>query len=110
MVECIKAWECVGCGKLEAPQPCIGVCQDRKVLLVYAQGYDECREAARRAEQSTALLKSLVQQLALTAPRNGEWERCYKALQKQARQILSALARNEAGRSVAESRAKQPIS
>jgi uracil-DNA glycosylase len=27
----VKAWQCVGCGKIEAPQTCIGICQDRKV-------------------------------------------------------------------------------
>jgi hypothetical protein len=27
----VKAWPCIGCGKIEAPQTCIGVCHDRKV-------------------------------------------------------------------------------
>jgi hypothetical protein len=31
MKDYVKAWQCIGCGKIEAPQACIGVCQDRKV-------------------------------------------------------------------------------
>src|SRR5262252_1688753 len=40
-VERIKAWQCIGCGRLDGPQPCLGVCQDRKVELVPASAYDE---------------------------------------------------------------------
>jgi len=29
--EVVEAWQCIGCGRVELPQPCIGVCQDRKV-------------------------------------------------------------------------------
>lgn len=36
MNETVKAWQCIGCGEIEAPQTCIGVCQDRKVDFVYA--------------------------------------------------------------------------
>ena len=31
-----KAWQCIGCGRIEAPQPCLGICEDRKVEFVYA--------------------------------------------------------------------------
>jgi hypothetical protein len=37
----VKAWQCIGCGKIEAPQTCIGVCQDRKVEFVYAFEHEE---------------------------------------------------------------------
>jgi len=33
-------WQCIGCGKIEGPQACIGVCQDRKVEMVYASVHD----------------------------------------------------------------------
>ena len=39
--ERMKAWQCIGCGKLDGPQNCIGVCQDRRVELVYAADYDK---------------------------------------------------------------------
>jgi hypothetical protein len=40
MSDYLKAWQCIGCGKLEAPQNCIGICQDRRVDLVYAAEYE----------------------------------------------------------------------
>lgn len=80
--ERIKAWQCIGCGKIEAPRPCIGVCQDRPVELVDAR---TCDAAFARV----TALEGLLRQLALTTPRDGEWERSYRALQQRARQLLA---------------------
>jgi hypothetical protein len=79
--ERIKAWQCVGCGKIDAQQPCIGICQDQKVDLVYADDYD--RLLARTAE-----LETLVRLLAHSTPRAGEWEHSYRLLQERARGLL----------------------
>lgn len=81
----IKAWQCIGCGKLEAPQPCIGVCQDRLVELVDAATYEAAQERIRT-------LETLLGHLALATPRQGEWERSYRALQLQARALLAKKA------------------
>ena len=70
----MKAWQCIGCGRLEAESACIGICQDRPVELVYASDYVE--------------LERLVRQLAHTSPREGQWEQSYRALQKRARELL----------------------
>ncbi|MEP7183502.1 MAG: hypothetical protein ABI886_15085 [Betaproteobacteria bacterium] len=91
MTDYVKAWQCIGCGKIEAPQTCIGVCQDRKVQFVYAYEHEEVVTQARRAQQRAEALEGVVRQLAFTTPRKGEWERSYKALQTQARHALSAL-------------------
>ena len=40
MIERMTAWQCVGCGRIEDAQPCIGVCKDRKINFVYAEEYD----------------------------------------------------------------------
>lgn len=80
-IERLKAWECVGCGKIDAPQPCIGVCRDRKVELVYGSEYDAV--VARMGS-----LEAIVKTIARTTPRAGEWERSWRALQEQARQAL----------------------
>ena len=74
--ERIKAWQCVGCGRIEGAQPCIGICQDRAAYFVYAEDYDE--------------IEALVRQLATVTPRDGEWERTYRALQQRARKLLSS--------------------
>jgi hypothetical protein len=34
MGDYIQAWQCIGCGRIEAPQTCVGVCRDRKILRV----------------------------------------------------------------------------
>jgi len=87
MTDKIEAWRCIGCGKIEAPQTCIGVCTDQKIELVYAADHE--RLVAELREQTHGLEK-LVRQLATITPRSGEWESSYRALQASARQYLSA--------------------
>ena len=41
MTDYVEAWQCIGCGKIEAPQTCIGVCRDRKVAFVYAEDHEQ---------------------------------------------------------------------
>lgn len=72
----MKAWQCIGCGRLESAQPCIGICEDRPVELVYAWQLEE------------ALV--LLRQLAWSKPREGEWERSFRDLQARARKLLAA--------------------
>jgi hypothetical protein len=72
--ERIKAWQCIGCGRIEASAPCLGICEDRPRQFVYADDYDR--------------LEALVRQLASVTPRPGEWERTYGALQQRARELL----------------------
>jgi len=74
MVETIKAWQCVGCGRVEADGRCLGICQDRPVRLVSAHDYEVLEAFVRRFVQSK--------------PRDGQWERSYRALQREARAIL----------------------
>lgn len=86
MAEYVKAWQCIGCGKIEAPQTCVGVCHDRKVEFVYAHDH---REAMVRVQIQAAAMESLVRQIASTTPRQGEWERSYRAWQERARHALA---------------------
>ena len=94
MNETVKAWQCIGCGKIEAPQTCIGVCQDRKVEFVYASEHSEALAELAQARRHAGLLEALVRRLAATNPRQGGWEHSYRALQKQARATLSAISRD----------------
>lgn len=88
----LTAWQCIGCGRIEGAQPCIGICEDRKVDFVYAADYDEALARLARAREEAKALAALVRQLAVTTPREGEWERTYRALQERAREALRALA------------------
>ncbi|HEX4858259.1 MAG TPA: hypothetical protein VFV17_04510 [Usitatibacteraceae bacterium] len=81
MVQIITGWQCIGCGKIDAPQQCVGVCQDKKVEMVSAADY---RAAVSRTVEADAVLR----QLAFTTPRDGDWERSYRALQARARRVV----------------------
>jgi len=86
--ERISAWQCTGCGRIEGPQPCIGVCQDKKVTFVSSEAYDATFARLRQAEARLAALESLARRMALSTPRRGEWEKSYRALQDEARRAL----------------------
>jgi hypothetical protein len=87
----IEAWQCIGCGRIEAPQNCIGVCQDRKVELVDARSFDELQRRLDAEHVRSGRLLALVQQLAWSKPRPDAWERSYRALQAQARALVEEI-------------------
>jgi hypothetical protein len=91
MSERVTAWQCIGCGRIEAPQPCIGVCRDRKVEFVSASDHDRvlAELAATRSQRDAVIV--VLRQLGHTTPRAGEWERTYRALQARARHALDQL-------------------
>jgi len=92
MTDYIQAWQCIGCGKIEAPQPCIGVCQDRKILMVGKDDYERALDAARDLQRQLHSTHALLSQLAWSVPREGQWELSYRALQARARELLATLA------------------
>ena len=88
--EPIVAWWCATCGRIEAPQPCIGVCMRQPERLVSAALYDDAFAQAadlRRAEQ---LLRRLARLVASLHPAGGEWQRTWRALRPRARTALAA--------------------
>jgi hypothetical protein len=80
-IQRIQAWQCIGCGKIEAARPCIGVCQDRSVELVDGATYDA---AIARIDQ----LEGLLRQFVMTTPREGEWAQSWRILQQRTRELL----------------------
>ena len=95
MTKRVTAWQCIGCGRIEGAQPCVGICQDRKTDFVYASDHDEVLAQLALARRHADALAALVRQLAYTTPRGAEWERTYRALQARARRTLEALANDE---------------
>lgn len=91
MTERVTAWQCIGCGRIEGAQPCIGVCEDRKTDFVYAADHDEVLAQLKRSRAQVEALAALLRQLAHTTPREGGWERTYRALQARAGEALAAL-------------------
>ena len=80
-VEPVKVWRCVGCGRIDHPQPCVGICRDEKAEIVFASDY---RKALDRVAELEGVLKRIVH----TTPRGEHWEASYRALQEQARRAL----------------------
>ena len=92
MHEYVKAWQCVGCGKIDAPAPCIGICEDRLVEFVYAVEHREALARMQSEAQRADVLIALVRRLANTKPADGQWERSFRALRDEARRTLRAVA------------------
>ena len=90
MTNLVKAWQCIGCGKIEAPQTCVGVCEDRRVELVYAFEHEEALAQIKSALARIDALEAIACQLAWTKPRTGKWEHSYRALQQRAREVLAS--------------------
>ena len=88
MTERITAWQCIGCGRLEGAQPCIGICEDRRTEFVYAADHDAVMVELVALRQQAEALSALVRQIAHTTPREGECERTWRALQARAREAL----------------------
>ena len=91
MSEFINAWQCIGCGKIEAPQTCIGICQDRKVQLVYAYEHQAALADLAEVTAQRDRLLTLLRRFAATTPHNGEWERTLRTFQHEARECLAQL-------------------
>ena len=73
---------------IEGPQPCVGVCKDKQVSFVSAEAYDAVLARLDETEARLAALESLALRLALAKPRDGEWEKSYRALQDEARRFM----------------------
>lgn len=92
MTDYIQAWQCIGCGRIEAPQPCLGVCKDRKVHFV---GRDEHERVLAERDALQARLErahAMLSRFDRARPRAGQWEAAWRALQAQAREALALLA------------------
>jgi hypothetical protein len=82
--ETVIVWRCQDCGGLDVPQECIDVCIWGPADWVDADSYESERSQAtvyREVEQSLA---GLLRRFAFATPRDGQWERSWRAFQSQA--------------------------
>lgn len=93
MTERVTAWQCIGCGRIEGAQPCVGICEDRRTEFVYASDHDAVVADQAALRQQAEALTVLVRQIAHTTPHEGECERTWSALRARARQALEAVQR-----------------
>lgn len=77
-IERRKVWQCVGCGRIEDPRPCVGICRDEKAEYVLAKDHDRV----------LAQLRAIVATIAHTTPKEGNVLAHWQALQQRARRAL----------------------
>jgi len=88
--ESLIVWRCPQCGGLDAPQECIGVCVWRPFEWVNSRLYEVERSRAEFDRERETSLLELLRRIAFVTPRNGEWERNWRALQSQAQLTRAA--------------------
>lgn len=89
-VEFVTTWWCAGCGGIDAPQPCLGICVWRSVEWVNGIRYLEQRAVALAERDTERRLRGLARRVASVTPRAGQWERGWRALEAQAQAMFPA--------------------
>ncbi|HWK26909.1 MAG TPA: hypothetical protein VNS09_10115 [Solirubrobacter sp.] len=80
----ITAWACDFCGRIEAPQPCIGVCIRPETTMVTAAEHAAVLERDAAVREELERLSTFARRVAWTSPRPGALDRHVQALQAQA--------------------------
>ncbi len=91
-VEVAITWWCAECGGIDAPQPCLGICVWRPVEWVRRSRYEQLREQTMSELEREQRLRHLMHRVAWITPRRGHWERGWRQLQAEARELLGAPA------------------
>ncbi len=86
------AWLCGGCGRVEAPQPCLGVCVRHDEEVVRADHHAGAAARAADADRDARALAAFVRRLAWVTPRAGRFEESLLALRDEALGLLGAAA------------------
>jgi len=92
MADYTQVWQCIGCGRIEAPQPCIGVCKDRKVFMVGKDEHERVLAENQALHAQLERVHAMLMRFGLARPHEGCWESSWNALQAQVREALAVLA------------------
>ncbi len=96
-VEVIDGWRCIGCGRVEASRPCVGICQDRRARLVELDSFVVALERAQSSEARVSALESFARLVAATRAKPGGAEATLAALQTRARTMLASVTEPHGG-------------
>ena len=86
-------WCCIGCGSIENRQPCLGPCDESKLVIVRAVEHDEVLAQAAQARDAVEALTAPVRALASMEPQDDP-EQAYRAA-AGGRAAHTPLARSE---------------
>lgn len=92
MTDYIQVWQCIGCGRIEAPQTCIGVCRDRKAFMVGKDDHERALAANAALQQQLERTRAMLLRFGRAEPKPGQWENSWRALQAQVQEALAMLA------------------
>jgi hypothetical protein len=93
MTERLSALFCIGCGRIDVLEPCLGDCDEHVVDLVRAKDHDEARAQVGKALRYAGTLRELLLQLVSKMPEPGapipnKWAETHSTMQQQARSVL----------------------
>jgi hypothetical protein len=91
-VEVIEGWRCIGCGRVEASRPCVGICQDRRASFVELDNFLVALERAETSEARASALANFVRLVATIRAKPGGEETTLTALRNRAQAALASLA------------------
>jgi hypothetical protein len=89
-VEVIDGWRCIGCGRVEASRPCLGICQDRRARLVELDALVAAIEQAQALETRFAKLMDFLRIVAATRAKAGAEDKTLSALRSRAQALLAS--------------------
>ena len=93
MGERISALFCVGCGRVDVPETCVGACDERTFDLVLAKDYDTAGTQVSAALRQADTLRTFLHRLVAEIPEPGtpaanDWEESRRTLQAEAKLVL----------------------
>jgi hypothetical protein len=87
----VTTWACDSCVRIEAPQPCIGVCVRPTTAMVPAQDYQAARDELLELIRTLERLAPPLRLLAWVRPRPNRWEASAAALRAAAEGAITGL-------------------
>lgn len=85
----VQAWGCRGCGRVDAPRPCIGVCVRRPVPMVELTRIEGLAAALEADAEAAVALVPVVAMIAHVRPRAGREDETRAALAARAAAALA---------------------
>ena len=97
-VDVIEGWGCTRCGRVDAPQPCLGICIRRPGLVAGAAEYREYASHAQRLAETDRVLLAFAHVVGGVHPRPGREQQTVESLRSRARELLDPSDRERLSR------------
>ena len=88
-VDAIEGWGCPRCGRVDAPQPCLGICVRRPGMVADVAEYREYAAQAERTAEVDRTLSAFAHVVGGVHPRPGREQQTVESLKARARALLA---------------------